>query len=99
MSTPAATTPAATTATPLDKQKELLKLTLPQLKEKARALGTPVTGTKAKLVQMITRLAPEEAPLRDRQEAGTEEEGAEEDTWPLWHADWPLLRKPRGLWV
>lgn len=37
----------------LDQQKELLKLTLPQLQEKARALGTPVTGTKAKLVQMI----------------------------------------------
>ena len=53
MSTPAATTPAATTATPLGKQNELLKLTLLQLKEKARALGTPVTGTKAKLVQMI----------------------------------------------
>lgn len=39
-------------STPLA-QKELLKLTLPQLKEKSRALGTPVTGTKAKLVQML----------------------------------------------
>lgn len=36
-----------------DTQASLVHLTVPQLKEKCKALGVPVTGAKAKLISMI----------------------------------------------
>ena len=43
----------SSTPQPPNTTESLMKLTIPMLKEKAKTLGTPITGTKAKLVQMI----------------------------------------------